>query len=849
MKQAPPVRRASFTLGELLVAIAIVAIVAGIVITLRQEIKNAGRTIDSMVFSMDGARLVAAFSDGSVEAWSLKNGKRVGHLLPLKDFVGAVIAADGNTVARIQSDFSAPSGVIQISDLASKNEDVLLTFDDANHAIQLSSNGKLLAIADQAGNRLIVVDINDLDKQESILTPLQLNNPNLSLAYWPEELRFSRDGQTVYYIRSGHDFVKWNLKTEQAVRYNFPNSKGPPAVWQPPLAISPDGNSIAVVGSESTLGNPLRYFVGRLSASDLSFINRGEAGEDYIFGIEFSASGKTLAVLRSDLTILDAETLAITKQIQLESRAVILAASSAAELFAASDGNSIYLYDGSQLRKFVEFSSDSGGLIWLLTAFCVAIALFGIMRQKRKMSTCIQCSKKWLPDKTNNSRCPDCRVMHLTTSAVAEQSKWRWPRMILPLLLYVIVTMIVGSWVMPYKEVEGNGWKIAIWFAMAPVVVTLILFGLFVGAVLALILIRRRQLRRYKDFEYTLTKAREVAGCEGHLEQLGPITLWTDAKAPLNVTAESIAAEMNDCRRQFEEFTGDTCGPVRPISIFLFESSETAHRYKPPGSTGDAAEEAVYLGVINHAYLSIETMHRHLTTVRLAIRSVLVGHTMPSRRGVANRWLALGVGTYIAWSGEFEERKTWRRAIAVWFQEKSLISLRELLQQRGLIFAASAKTMLLPEKRERLLKIIHQLVSLADYFVGVDAPADRRQQFQQIWQELQRQRSFDRACNSVLGCDLATFENHWKAWVATVEFGPPVSPPPEIVVAAETLVIPLLNNNEAPVQERIKATRSIGGSAWSIGIKPLEELLTDPQPDIQREAKRALQYLYGRLEL
>jgi hypothetical protein len=177
------------------------------------------------------------------------------------------------------------------------------------------------------------------------------------------------------------------------------------------------------------------------------------------------------------------------------------------------------------------------------------------------------------------------------------------------------------------------------------------------------------------------------------------------------------------------------------------------------------------------------------------------------------------------------------------------VPLAKLFKQRLTIFTQSASAAMLPENHERMLKAHEQLSSLVDYLCGDEAPPERRQQFAQLWQAMLTTRSIEKACAAAFSGGLPQLESDWKAWAATAKFAPPVSAPPEIAEAAEQEVILPALDPAAPMQERIKRIRALGDCGWSVGIAPLQTLTNDLRPDIQREAKRALQLLLGRVEV
>src|SRR5262249_32418540 len=106
------------------------------------------------------------------------------------------------------------------------------------------------------------------------------------------------------------------------------------------------------------------------------------------------------------------------------------------------------------------------------------------------------------------------------------------------------------------------------------------LIALLIVLVFVLVWRQRRRLARLRDEEYTAQRARRAAGEEGRIERSGAIVLWSNLTDPLTPTlspeerergtggasgtwpsAESLAAELEDCFKRLEEILG---APRRP---------------------------------------------------------------------------------------------------------------------------------------------------------------------------------------------------------------------------------------------------------------------------------------------
>src|SRR5262245_7474442 len=110
-------RRAGFTLAELLLAVALVAIAAGIGSVFKQRAHDRHRYLQSLVISADGSQVAGAFNDDNMRIWSTTDGKQLHSIGPEKEFFyHPALSADFRFAARPRF-FGENSFVIEISDL------------------------------------------------------------------------------------------------------------------------------------------------------------------------------------------------------------------------------------------------------------------------------------------------------------------------------------------------------------------------------------------------------------------------------------------------------------------------------------------------------------------------------------------------------------------------------------------------------------------------------------------------------------------------------------------------------------------------------------------------------------
>ena len=319
----------------------------------------------------------------------------------------------------------------------------------------------------------------------------------------------------------------------------------------------------------------------------------------------------------------------------------------------------------------------------------------------------------------------------------------------------------------------------------------------------------------------TVCSKRAAAKCEGRIERAAAVMVWTDVglseSADTLPTAESIAAELNDCRQRLEAILGKPIDLTKPVQLMIFAKTATAQRFLPLGRLS-ADRPAVYCGpYANVSCISLEGVRGQLSTLRRSIRSLLAYHLAgwPKRR--AGFWLGFGLNNYVGRDGDPIAIENARRRVALWAAEGTLMPLGDLLHRRYLSHVSGEKRML-PAVYQQSIRTFDQWLSIIDYLCGPEATPARREQLQNMWRTFGKIQTIERAFTEGCGCSVTEFESQWKAWAATAKFGPPQVPTPEIAAVANEEIIPLMRNSAAPIQRRIRAIRISGRAGWLIGI-------------------------------
>jgi prepilin-type N-terminal cleavage/methylation domain-containing protein len=385
-------RRPGFTLAELLIAIALVAIVLGIAWKVRQYRRDGKREIETLAISADGTRLMAAYNNSSVQAWRLPDGKCVASISRHEPWSEIAFSPDGKTFAWCYyAGLPGKQEALEVRDMATDSVIREVPTGELSK-MAISPDGQWLAITEVGSRKVRLVSINDADTPEEDFGKLVSSKLD-RLGLTPQ---FSDDGRYVYYVDYnpllGGNLSRWTVDSKVVKRKSlvtslfWGNGIGPSA-----FTVSPDGNEIVIAGFEfaDLEGRDAKPVLWRLRGDSLSYRESSnlagniDAPETWPNSVRYFEAGKSLAVLTDDLKILDAATLEVKRSIAMSRPGTVLAANSQGQQLVVADEDSIFLYDGDKLRKLIRYRPSLAGAYLLGVVFFVVIVSWGVIRWRR----------------------------------------------------------------------------------------------------------------------------------------------------------------------------------------------------------------------------------------------------------------------------------------------------------------------------------------------------------------------------------------------------------------------------------------------------------------------------------
>jgi WD40 repeat protein len=409
--------RIRFTIVDLLMVVAVSAVVAGMVAKVKQDRSNKWLEIYSMAISSDGNRIAAAFADRRVKAWNLADGTPIASLPPLDDltFEGAAISPDGRTIARAyrtHPDSTRIDETLEIRDLDTGRELLRRNFVDLEEFL-FSTDGKRLAIktSDGISGGWLFIDPHDSTASDVFVRPPAGWDFGLTAHYfYLRDLTAPTNLDLLYTVDHNH-LSQWDVVTGRARQREFQSvdvvreaakiaeepedpdepfyPDGPVSTVAPLisylLSVSPDGKRIAVGRHDEIVDGKADTIIEFIDPATLATIREAPlpTTEERLWSMDYCNGGKSLAFTGNSVTIVNAETFENEKEFSIPLSSPTVGPDG--KLLAMHDEESIYLYDGATLRKFVDFRPTTVGMFWLVIGLVIVLAGWGMIRWRRSV--------------------------------------------------------------------------------------------------------------------------------------------------------------------------------------------------------------------------------------------------------------------------------------------------------------------------------------------------------------------------------------------------------------------------------------------------------------------------------
>src|SRR5262249_4642591 len=151
----------------------------------------------------------------------------------------------------------------------------------------------------------------------------------------------------------------------------------------------------------------------------------------------------------------------------------------------------------------------------------------------------------------------------------------------------------------------------------------------------------------------------------------------------------------------------------------------------------------------------------HLIPPEQLLRALLVYDLAGWPRSQPGFWLGFALANYVGRVTQGPGPDSWRRKVAMWAKEGTLLPLKEIFNRRTMSVSSIGAKRMLPQQYQNSLRVLTQLVSLMDYLVGTDSTPEGRESLQKLWHAIGRTRIIEKACTEAFGQGLDELDRQW----------------------------------------------------------------------------------------
>jgi hypothetical protein len=480
------------------------------------------------------------------------------------------------------------------------------------------------------------------------------------------------------------------------------------------------------------------------------------------------------------------------------------------------------LFCGLVVAMFTSPSGIRESNTTLIAAVSVGVFWY-LLRYMRAAPICDECGARFYPTQGRKpaTACPNCRNRKLTHDQLrTDRAKVTRST---ALTLGIMAIFGVSSLVWFIRSIFNSG----NWIGLLAIG-AISLLSLLSAWQLVLFLIRSRRLSGLVGEEATLAKARACAGEDGTIARNGATTIWySGPDDPVPMLSEEFLA----AHRRFEDLLGETAIPEQPLCILCFHDRDALSKfYKACFPNVDLSAQ---LGLYLQRPWNVMTLCTGLAAGRLPDPRSLSGslYCMVLLEQVFGQlpapWLRSGIAGALAgnrWRGDL-----------VALNRRMIVALSQQIEWSEDLFTTSvnklSKQLLRtndPRSARRSEQFGDQACSIVEYLAGEQAPEARKAAFRAFLRDKRASRRHEETFFHHFGFGFGSLLDACRPWVLEQGIGPDLPPPPHVLEALLTRVLPVIRDPEAPRGDRILAIRDWKKAGVTLGADTLIELLRNP---------------------
>jgi hypothetical protein len=449
---------------------------------------------------------------------------------------------------------------------------------------------------------------------------------------------------------------------------------------------------------------------------------------------------------------------------------------------------------------------------------------------------CEACGRKYAPlaYARNGTLCPSCPLPKLAPDARRRAVRGA---LLAQLSLFLMLGFVV-LWPLSSLLELRHGWLAYPALALGLFVVLFMLY--FCGMVLRTLI----GSRRMSNLGHALKVARTCAGEPGRTVSLGSSSVYVFAR---NDPAPMLAAQIETCRRRFEELVGGPVDAEHPLRIFAFG--------KRMALEGFCRSSLLNAGNLDGLFVPWSARTIALTSEFPAYRlgdpervaRVLLSYFYLDtfKKGPLPLWVQTGVASLIAGGEDVDELARLNRKMTAALARGDVLGTAELFHAPPQAFVRLLKDWQEFASFSKYQKLVTQSWSVIEYLCGREATNDQRQRFRGFLTELKPKTPQEEVFKRHFNYGFDVLLDRWRAWVLDRGLGSHVPPPEHLRHALLGRVIPIVLDREAEPLDRIQAIRDLGRTGYVLGADALVDVLENDAQIPHEEAVWSLEAISG----
>lgn len=370
-----------------------------------------------------------------------------------------------------------------------------------------------------------------------------------------------------------------------------------------------------------------------------------------------------------------------------------------------------------------------------------------------------------------------------------------------------------------YARGSGSHSGIGYWLFL-PVVALVAAFATVAAIMAPLMLYVWVRSRLGMSGPYTLARAKKASGGEGKLSYYGPVTIWRSG--PID-TFSMLTQQLELARTRLAGVTGRETVLFQPLRIYFFDQLEayvTFHKQffaGPPSSICASQGRPVTMAVmcgepLPYVLQEIDSAARHLFCFYCLDQ--VFSFELPL-------WLQLAL-VNVACEGEDSDGiSRLDRKVCLWLRDGAEFDAGELFEPTGKALRAQGRNVSDLDSFSKVLEFACQSHSVGEYLFGSGSTDDRRERFKAFIAKFDSSTDQSEQFQHHFGIGFEQLLLDWRAWAQERVVAPHHRPPPGLRDSLTDRVIPLVENAQAKLSDRIWAVRAMG-SRFRARCRPLD---------------------------